>query len=420
MQSMRTRILESVRAMYDRNRQRGVAKWCEDFEYDFVCPSMGTYPFQWLWDSCFHAIVLSHLDIKRAEAELMSLLKNQQPDGFISHVTFWQREKYEALLSTYGIAYRTPYLSDCMQPPLLAEAIDAVMLRGGSRGFLDAVLPKVRRFYDWLDRVRDPDRDGLIATLQPDESGLDHTPKYDAYAEVARVDLPSFDASWKRIASANDAAGRDPARMFEADVFVVEDVLVNTIYAENQRVLSRLLERCGDRDGALEMERRAYKTRSALLEKCWDPRDRLFYDLAGREERMLKTSTISSLMPLLIADLPSDMTGALLEAVRDPERYGAEYPLPTVAMCEPSFEPGICGTKLVWRGPTWINTNWYIARGLRRHGELELADRLATASVDLVERSGFREYYDPHTGEGHGADGFGWSALVLDMIPSQE
>ena len=34
---------------------------------------------------------------------------------------------------------------------------------------------------DWLDRVRDPDRDGLIATLQPDESGLDHTPKYDAY-----------------------------------------------------------------------------------------------------------------------------------------------------------------------------------------------------------------------------------------------
>jgi hypothetical protein len=44
------------------------------------------------------------------------------------------------------------------------------------------VLPKARRFYDWHVTARDPDRDGLIATLQPDESGLAHTPNYDSYA----------------------------------------------------------------------------------------------------------------------------------------------------------------------------------------------------------------------------------------------
>ena len=28
--------------------------------------------------------------------------------GFVAHVTFWQREKYEDMLATYSIAYRTP------------------------------------------------------------------------------------------------------------------------------------------------------------------------------------------------------------------------------------------------------------------------------------------------------------------------
>jgi hypothetical protein len=32
-----------------------------------------------------------------------------------------------------------------------------------------------------------------------------------------------------------------------------------------------------------------------------------------------------------------------------------------------------------------------------------------------VARSGFREYYDPCTGEGFGAREFTWSGLLVDM-----
>src|SRR5512141_2298415 len=202
--SQRLRALtDEVRALYDRNRQRGHAPWC-GLDYDFVCPSMGTYPFQWFWDSCFHAVALSHIDLERAKSEVRCLLAIQQPDGFIGHVIFWQRERFEEMLSTYSIAYRTPYLSDCIQPPLLAEAVDAVARRGAGEAWLRSVLPKVRAFYDWLDRVRDPDRDGLVATLQPDESGLDHTPKYDAYlgieSEDGRPTLEDCTAAWERVA----------------------------------------------------------------------------------------------------------------------------------------------------------------------------------------------------------------------------
>jgi glycogen debranching enzyme len=80
----------------------------------------------------------------------------------------------------------------------------------------------------------------------------------------------------------------------------------------------------------------------------------------------------------------------------------------------------VVAEKLVWRGPVWINTNWYLARGLRRYGRPDLARHLEDRSAALVEGAGFREYYDPRTGEGHGARDFSWSALALDMLARHE
>ena len=409
------RMRESVRALYDRNRQRGHAAWC-GYDYDFVCPSMGTYPFQWFWDSCFHTVALSHVDPERAKSEVRSLLKNQQPDGFVAHVTFWQREAFEEMLKTYSIAYRTPYLSDCIQPPVLAEAVQAAARGAGGRAFLDEVLPKVRRYFDWLDRVRDPDRDGLIATLQPDESGLDHTPKYDAYLGIAGTDLEDFTAAWERVAGPYATVGRDPEKMFALDRFICEDVLVNTIYGENQRVLGELLESVGDAAGASAMRTRAAHTTEGLVSKCYDAEAGLFFDLAGRREERLRVNTVSSLLPLALPDIPARIAERIVGHLTDEREYAAPFPVPSVAMNEPSYAPGVVGTKLVWRGPSWMNTNWYLARGLRRHGRAEIARHVEDRSGALVERDGFREYYNPTTGEGNGARDFSWTGVVVDLL----
>jgi hypothetical protein len=412
-------MTDAVRALYDRNRQRGFAAWCQR-EYDFVCPSMGTYPFQWFWDSCFHAVALSHVDVERSRIEMRSLLANQQPDGFVAHVTFWQRERFEELLSTYAIAYRTPYLSDCMQPPVLAEAVAAGAQGDDADAYLREIVPKVRRYFDWLDRVRDPDRDGLIATLQPDESGLDHTPKYDEYLGVSGAVLADYTAAWERVAHPYAEVGRDHDTMFALDRFVDEDVFVNTIYAENQRVLADLLDRIGDSEGSQEMRSRAARTSDALIRKCFDEPSGLFFDLAGLDERMLRVNTVSSVVPIVLPDLPADCVRALVRHLEDPSEYAAEFPVPSVALNEPSYLPPAAGNKLVWRGPTWINSNWYIARGLRRHGRADLARRIEDRSAALIEGDGFREYYDPHTGQGFGARDFSWTALAIDLLTTHE
>ncbi|HEU5060518.1 MAG TPA: hypothetical protein VFU21_28500, partial [Kofleriaceae bacterium] len=70
-----------------------------------------------------------------------------------------------------------------------------------------------------------------------------------------------------------------------------------------------------------------------------------------------------------------------------------------------------------WRGPTWVNVNWMLVAGLRRAGAASAADRLAGRTLELVERSGFREYFDPRTGEGCGAEDFAWTAaLAIDLL----
>ena len=76
-----------------------------------------------------------------------------------------------------------------------------------------------------------------------------------------------------------------------------------------------------------------------------------------------------------------------------------------------------------WRGPIWINMNWMIYHGLRRHGLDDLAARVRRDTLALLETFGLFEYFDsrpPAEGgaqHGLGADRFSWSAaLAIDLM----
>jgi glycogen debranching enzyme len=404
--------------LYGVNRRQGHAEW-RGVDYDFVCPAAGLYPHQWFWDSCFHAIVLSRFDVPRAETELETLLASQQPDGFIPHVTYWAGRKPSTQTDAYRIACRTQWRSDSMGPPILAEAVAVVAARGRGATYLRKVLPRVRSYYDWCDRVRDPDRDGLIAVLEPHETGTDQSPQFDRYLGVSGDDPAPFEAVWRELVEAQAEVGWDAHAIFERDRFVVEDVLVNVLYAENQRVLGDLLAEVGDTAGAAEMAARAALTETVLVERCWDPVQGDFRSLAGREEEQLPGGIIGGLLPLLLPSLPSAIADRLAERIADPREFATRYPVPSVSRLNLAYRPAPGGGSLLWRGSTWINANWYLARGLRRHGCEELARAIEDASLELVGRSGFREHYNSETGEGYGAKGFAWSGLVLEMLAAR-
>jgi glycogen debranching enzyme len=416
----RARLAElrsAVEALYGSNRRQGHADWCGS-DYDYVCPSPDTYPLQWFWDSCFHAIVLSRFDPDRAAAELRTLLINQFPDGFVSHMTLWQRDLRDAAWARLQVNWRTPWLSDAMQPPVLAKALAAVVRAGRRSDLLRELLPPVRAFYDWCQRVRDIDGSGLIVVFEPHETGMDQSPVFDAYVRVRDPSPSGYEAAWRAIAEAQATVDRDPARMVELDRFLVVDVLVNAVYAENQRVLADLLTQAGDDAGAAEMRARAERTESALISRCWSEADEEFHALAGRAAHPLPGGSVAGLLPLILASCPEPMVARIIERLEDETEYGAAFPVPSVARSHPAFSPRPLG-NLLWRGPTWINVNWLLVRGLRRRRRAELARRVEDASLALVERSGFREYYDPLTGAGYGARDFAWSALAFEMLAAR-
>jgi glycogen debranching enzyme len=411
----RRRLAEEARLVLERNRRRGISGWAGR-AYDFVCPSPTHYPFQWLWDSCFHAIALCHVDPLLAQQELRGVLAAAQPDGFIPHMTLWERDGHEAALAEYNIRYGGRYWTATTQPPVLASAIERVFQATGDRQFLREVLPPTVAFYAWLARERDPDQDGLISILQPDESGLDACPKYDGLLDMPTLDPYGLRTAMHRLFAAYEPLTSDADRL-ALGLFDVEDVLVNTIYADALAALSRLVAAEGGQPAlAAELARRSGSVLDALVGHAWDADAGAFWDLAGPGQRPLRVLTVTSLLPLLLGDLPRPIADTLVERhLTDPREFWLPWPVPSVAATEPTFDPDF-STGIIWRGPSWVNTNWFLVQGLRRHGYVDLASELAERTLALVAQGGVRELFNPLTGAGYGATSFGWTTLVLDLI----
>ena len=241
----REALEEGARKILLTNLRQGVADW-NGQKYSFVCPSLTGYPFQWFWDSCFHAIALIHLDQDQAKAELRTLMSGALPDGFMPHIIFWEMEKQPDFLSRNIVGQTDPHYSSTMQPPIIAYAVERVYRATGDEDFRDAALPVLTGFYRWLRNTRDPDDDGLIAVIQPEEAGTDCSPKYDEALGLTELSNQGFIAALKEIYRAYEPLRGDDQKILAADLFHVEYVLVNSIYAFGMRSLARLLGDSGD------------------------------------------------------------------------------------------------------------------------------------------------------------------------------
>lgn len=414
------RVAAEARRVLVGNRQSGTSDW-DGMRYDFVCPSPTHYPFQWFWDSAFHAIALLHVDPELSKQELRCLMQGARPDGFIGHMLLWEREAHAHWLQhEYSIRLGHPYHTATIQPPVVARAVERIFEATGDKTFVRDMLPPMSRFFDWLARVRDPDDDGLIALIQPDESGLDASPKYDKAMgipyEPPTDTLPTLRRSMQRLFTAyKDAA---PEAQPLLGVFLFEDVMMNSIYADGLRALATLSRAVGAPD-ADRFELESKRTLGALMRKCWDEEAGLFWDLSGKAEEQAKVLTFTSLFPLILPDLDARVAKRLVRDHLLSEReFWLPYPVPSVAASEVTFDP-TWQTKTTWRGPTWVNVNWYLYWGLRAHGFDDVASELARRTVAMQSRGGIREFYDPFTAEGYGATDFGWSCLSLDLIAAE-
>jgi hypothetical protein len=357
--------------------------------FAYTRPSPSRYPWQWYWDSCFAATVWRRFDPVRARTELETLLAAQRDDGFIGHTIFWDRPVTLSRLPFYNVASRSSFQTGTIQPPLLAWAWKIAVGDPAGEARIGAQV-------DWLSAERDLEGDGLLWIIQPDESGLDASPKFDPVwgpRANARIGFPL-------LVHRNRRLGFDARRIRERGGPVLCEALVNTLWSLSLQALGRP------------------SVTAALVDRLWDERRGLFVDRAEPGGVRPGALTWTALAPLALPDLPEPIGRRLVEEhLLDRDEFLTPVAPPSVAASEPSYEPGGHRGPLrrYWRGPTWVNSAWLVWLGLRRLGYEQAAARLAGGVIGAVEREGLREYYDPRTGAGLGATEFAWSALVAEL-----
>lgn len=415
----------------------------------YTVPADGPYPHQWLWDSCFIAIGLRHVDIERAKTEILSLLRGQWANGMMPNMIFNparqyrnEREIWRSWLSTDapdGIQ-----TSGITQPPVLAEAVVLVgekMNKAERRAWYKTVFPALLAYHEWLYNERDPHDEGLVLQIHPWETGLDSTPpwvhelhehqlptwiqlvhklgldkvislfrrdvKYAHPSQrLSTLDALAFYAVQRRLRRKN----YDIRRILSHTLFAIEDISFNSIFI---RANTRLREIASYLKIEMpeELLERMQKTESAYA-ALWDPYSRQYYSREFITHRLLKESSIGTLMPLYTGTISKERAGQLVKLLEDQHMFASHYPIPSVPLSSEWFQP-----HAYWQGPTWVNMNWLIIDGLKRYGFNEHAAALTESTLEMVERGGFAEYFSPLDGSPAGAENFSWTAaLVIDLM----
>lgn len=430
-------LVEGAKAVLENN-DRG----------NYTVPSEGTYPHQWLWDSCFTAIGLRHLDVDRAKAEILSLLGGQWHNGMVPNMIFNNGSRYAKDRSIWhsSVSPNSPdgiSTSGITQPPMLAEAIIRIgdkLKKAERRSWYKQVYPALLAYHEWLYTDRDPHGEGLTLQIHPWETGLDNTPPW--MHEMHEHQL----AAWIRLAKALhlsplfnffrrdtkhipaeqrmdaiDALGlystqrRLRRKGYEMDkvlrhsLFSIEDLSFNCIFIRANQHL-RDIAAFIKQDLSDELIEHMEKTEQAL-DKLWDAYSGQYYSRDFVTHRLLKDSTVATLLPLYAGTISPERAKQLIRLLENQHVFGTNYPIPSVPANSAWFNP-VC----YWQGPTWVNINWLVIDGLERMGYGDHAQALKESTLDLVHKHGYYEYFNPLTGEPAGIPNFSWTAaLAIDL-----
>lgn len=349
-----------------------------------IVPSKIGYVGLWQWDAYFIAVGLRHGDPELAREQLSIAFRFPSADGQLPDVVHEAGvlassddlpEGDRANLRRAGSHVADPTSPvPLTKPPLAAWALRQVLDAEDDPWFAREQLARIIASQDWWFARSDLDRDGMPEYGHPYSSGLDDSPVFDGPLPTAAPDLGAY--------------------------LVRQDLEI-----------AALLERYEPGVDTSRFRERAAATQGLLL-RMWSPERGRFLAFGGGVAQC--SDTVVGLMPLFTGMLPPSMANALCAAIDDPERFGAEWGLPTVATSDPDFS-----AERMWRGPIWVNTSVLVAEGLERSGHPERARMLREQTVELVMHAGGpHEYFNPRTGvkAAQATTAFGWSAaLFIDL-----
>ncbi|MEM7323219.1 MAG: hypothetical protein AAF531_09045 [Actinomycetota bacterium] len=370
----------------------------------FCVPNQDTYPHQWLWDSCFHAMIWAELGSDRGVTEVQHALANQAADGFVPHMTYWNAPDLHA--DYWGRSG----ISTITQPPMYGHAIVGLALA-------DLAVPPslveqaVNGLLHLARRPRTPGN--LIPVFHPWETGCDDSARWDAWLPVDAVMSPDGPAAAalpangeRRQAAWRAEKTRLVGTLIRSDeghavgnaAFAVGSVGFNALVSFNARELAAINGPWADalHDLADELD-------DAVAAR-WD--GRTWRDDGGPPDGQATSGairTLDGLLPLLV-----DPRAAAFADLVHPDGFGAPFGPRGAHADEPSYDPA-----RYWRGPSWPQLSYLLMIAAERAGEDVITAEVAASLVAGAETSGLAEFWNPETGAGAGAIPQTWAGLAV-------
>jgi len=331
-----------------------------------MTPSKIHYVGVWQWDAYFHALAYRHVEMKLAQDQIRVVLDHQREDGLIP----------DAIHDEGTVTHLDfPVKADVTKPPLIAWAAWKLFETDGDREFLAEVYEPIVRWNNWWFDKNDLDHNGLCEYHHPFSSGLDDSPLWDDGMPVESPDL-------------------------------------NTYLCLQQESLAKIARVLGEVAEAERLAGRAEAMARQMVRRMWDPEAGYFW--ATRNGQRVNVRTPFNLFPLITGRMPPEIAARLVAHLTDEKQFWPRYPVPTVALDDPKYDP-----QQMWRGPTWVNVNYLLVEGLERAGYAELARTLRRRTLEMMlDDHDIYEYYNPETGAAppKAASIFGWSsALFIEM-----
>ena len=358
--------------------------WREDGGY--TSPNLDTYPWQWLWDSCFHAIIWAALGDDRAVRELEAVFTHQDAVGFVPHMGYQlDPEVATPLWGRSGC-------SSISQPPMFGHALCELHRAGLPVGHLVERAVAGIAFFGEHRRTNT----GLLRIVHPWESGADNTPRWDRFcpggfdkarwmtAKIAMLDTISFGPT--------GAPLHNPA-------FDVAPVSFAALVAMNAADM-------GATFNVPELSNLAVELGDAVA-STFDPSRGTWVDQLGDGAPAGDDDVIDALFGLFVDRRP-EARATVADALTNEERLAAPFGPCAVSRSHPGFDP-----TGYWRGPQWPHLTYLLALACRAAG---LDHEAALAEDGLLRgavHSSFGEYIDPFTGGPLGAHPQSWTGLAL-------
>jgi len=359
--------------------------------YPYTASAAFMYPIQFFWDEFYHSILLSNLkDPELPYQFIKNFSAAQAPDGGMPGSLNFTRDvkQYREDVAKNG--------STDMQPALIGVTLGYLKNKPGWPADKIKTMYETYSWYaNWLSKNRDKDQNGLVEYSNSYQSGADDSPRFD---------------------------GLYPMGNHIGDMQAVEGVEQNVWLSLLHYNLSEMAALLGDTNAS-----KTHTAQAALLEDkiekyCWNDADGIYYDINIATHQQIKVKTAFTFMAMFLKNARKERIERLVkEHLKNPKEFWLSYPVPTVAVSEPTFTQ-----TTMWRGPVWPNINWLICLGLQQQGYNNIAKELALKTVKMVgpQYSGstsirgprFNEWFNPITGQAYGNENISWSCTVADLI----